>query len=140
MTCSSKGRQAQGFTAVKMNATEDLGWLDSPSALGECVERVKAVKALGLDAGVDFHGRVHKPMAKQLAKLLEPHQPLFIEEPLLSENLEGIKALSEQVSTPIALGERLHSRWDFKRFLEAGALDIAQPDICHGSLQVVLLE
>lgn len=45
-----------------MNATEDIGWLDSPSTLHSCVERVKAVKALGLDAGVDFHGRLHKPM------------------------------------------------------------------------------
>lgn len=117
--------------AVKMNATEDLGWMDSPAALADCVERVKTVKALGLDVGVDFHGRVHKPMAKQLARLLEPHQPMFIEEPLLSEHLEGIKALSQLTVVPVALGERLHSRWDFKRFLEAGAIDIAQPDICH---------
>ena len=43
-----------------MNATEDIGWLDSPSVLDSCVERVKTVKALGLDAAVDFHGRVHK--------------------------------------------------------------------------------
>ncbi len=100
-----------------MNATEDLGWMDSPAALADCVERVKTVKALGLDVGVDFHGRVHKPMAKQLARLLEPHQPMFIEEPLLSEHLEGIKALSQLTVVPVALGERLHSRWDFKRFL-----------------------
>ncbi|KFY99493.1 hypothetical protein V498_00722 [Pseudogymnoascus sp. VKM F-4517 (FW-2822)] len=127
----AKARKAQGFTAVKMNATEDLGWMDSPSALASCVERVRAVKALGLDAGVDFHGRVHKPMAKQLARLLEPHQPMFLEEPLLSENMEAIKEISQLTTAPIALGERLHSRWDFKRFLEAGAVDIAQPDISH---------
>jgi galactonate dehydratase len=114
-----------------MNGTEDMGWLDSPSVLQGCVERLKTVKSLGMDAGIDFHGRVHKPMAKQLAKLLEPHQPLFIEEPLLSQSLDGIKQLSELVSTPIALGERLHSRWDVKPFLEAGAVDILQPDICH---------
>lgn len=114
-----------------MNGTEDLGWLDSPSALDDCVERVKAVKALGMDAGIDFHGRVHKPMAKQLAKALEPYRPMFIEEPLLSEHLEGIKALSQHTSTPIALGERLYSRWDFKPFLEAGCVDIIQPDISH---------
>jgi len=114
-----------------MNGTEDLGWLDTPSALNTCVERLKAVKALGMDAGIDFHGRVHKPMAKQLAKLLEPHQPMFIEEPLLSENIEGIKALSQHTSTPIALGERLHSRWDAKPYLESAAVDILQPDICH---------
>lgn len=127
----SKARKAQGFTAVKMNGTEDLGWLDSPSALDECVKRLEAVKALGMDAGIDFHGRVHKPMAKQLARALEPHRPMFIEEPLLSEHIEGIKALSQQTSIPIALGERLHSRWDVRPFLEAGAVDILQPDISH---------
>ncbi|KAH8593597.1 enolase C-terminal domain-like protein [Bisporella sp. PMI_857] len=127
----AKGRQAQGFKAVKMNATEDIGWLDTPSALQSCVDRLKTVKALGMDAGIDFHGRVHKPMAKQLAHLLEPHQPLFIEEPLLSESIGGIAALSQQTSIPIALGERLHSRWDVRPFLEANAVDILQPDVCH---------
>ncbi|KAH8895870.1 enolase C-terminal domain-like protein [Thozetella sp. PMI_491] len=127
----AKARQGQGFQAVKMNATEDLGWLDSPSALHGCVERLKAVKGLGMDAGLDFHGRVHKPMAKQLARALEPHEPLFIEEPLLSEHIGGIAALSQQTSIPIALGERLHSRWDVRPFLEAGCVDILQPDISH---------
>jgi len=65
-----------------MNATEDVNWLDAPSVLDATVERLKTVKALGLNAGLDFHGRLHKPMAKQLAKALEPHRPLFIEEPL----------------------------------------------------------
>lgn len=114
-----------------MNGTEDLGWLDSPSALDSCIERVKAVKALGMDAGVDFHGRVHRPMAKQLATALAPLKPMFIEEPLLSEHIEGIKALSLMTSSPIALGERLHSRWDVKPFLEAACVDILQPDISH---------
>ena len=114
-----------------MNGTEDLGWLDSPTALDDCVDRLKAVKAIGMDAGIDFHGRVHKPMAKQLAKALEPHRPMFIEEPLLSEHINEIKDLSRLVGTPIALGERLHSRWDVRPFLEAGAVDILQPDISH---------
>ncbi|KAG0128060.1 mandelate racemase/muconate lactonizing enzyme family protein [Tuber indicum] len=127
----AKQRKAQGFTTVKMNATGDLGWLDSPSALQSSVERLKAVKAVGLDAGLDFHGRIHKPMAKQLAKLLEPHQPLFIEEPLLSEHPEAIKHFSQQTTIPIALGERLYHRWDIKQFLEASSIDILQPDISH---------
>ncbi|RHZ56900.1 uncharacterized protein CDV56_102418 [Aspergillus thermomutatus] len=128
---AGKARIAQGFKAIKMNATEDINWLDSPSALDSCVERLKAVKALGLDAALDFHGRLHKPMAKQLAKALEPHRPLFLEEPLLSEHPEGIKQLSDQVSCPIALGERLYNRWDVKRFLEDASVDILQPDISH---------
>ena len=124
-------RKSQGMTAVKMNGTEDLGWLDSPAALDSCIERVKAVKALGLDVGVDFHGRVHRPMAKQLAAKLQPVEPMFIEEPLLSEHIEGVKALSQSTSIPIALGERLHSRWDVKPYLEAACVDILQPDISH---------
>ena len=70
-----------------------------------------------MDVGLDFHGRVHRPMAKQLAKLLEPLGLLFIEEPILSENPEALVQLANLVATPIALGERLYSRWDFKPFL-----------------------
>jgi galactonate dehydratase len=124
-------RKAQGFRTVKMNATAELRWLDSPRALDEAVERVRAVKAAGVEVGVDFHGRVHKPMAKQLARLLEPARPLFIEEPLLSEQLEGVKHLSRLTDIPIALGERLYCRWDFKPFFEGDAIDIAQPDLSH---------
>ena len=91
LTACRLARKAQGFTAVKMNGTEDVGWLDSPSALDACIERVKTVRATGLDAGVDFHGRVHRPMAKQLATLLEPHRPMFIEEPVLSEHAEDLR-------------------------------------------------
>ncbi|KAE8166949.1 enolase C-terminal domain-like protein [Aspergillus tamarii] len=127
----ARGRIAQGFKAVKMNATEDLGWLDSPAVLNASVERLKTVKSLGLDAGVDFHGRVHKAMAIQLAHKLAPHDPLFIEEPLLSEHPESVAALSKLVPIPIALGERLHSRWDVKPFLESASVSILQPDISH---------
>lgn len=56
---------------------------------------------------------------------------MFIEEPLLSEHLSAIAALSKQTSIPIALGERLHSRWDVRPFLENGAVDILQPDVAH---------
>ncbi|KAK2927104.1 Mandelate racemase/muconate lactonizing enzyme, C-terminal [Fusarium oxysporum f. sp. vasinfectum] len=99
---AAKKRLEQGLTCVKMNATEDLGWIDSPSALDSTVERLKQVKALGLDAGLDFHGRCHKAMAKQLARALEPHRPLFIEEPILVEHPEAIKKLSDQTVIPIA--------------------------------------
>lgn len=114
-----------------MNATEDVNWLDIPSVLDATVERLKAVKALGLNAGLDFHGRLHRPMAKQLAKALEPHRPLFIEEPILVEHPEALKQLSDMTSIPIALGERLYHRWDAKRFFEDGLIDILQPDIAH---------
>lgn len=128
---AARARVEQGFRAVKMNATADLGWLDSPKALDETVERVTAVQAQGLDVGLDFHGRVHRPMAKQLAAAVEPLRPLFIEEPLLSENMEGIVEFARHTHVPVALGERLFSRWDFKRVFEANCVDIVQPDLSH---------
>ncbi|KAI9862744.1 MAG: hypothetical protein M1813_004240 [Trichoglossum hirsutum] len=127
----AKTRIAQGFNAIKMNATADIDWLDSPRALDSSLERLKTVKALGLDVALDFHGRLHKPMAKQLARLLEPYSPLFIEEPLLSEHPESVAQLSKLTTTPIALGERLYSRWDVKRFLQDASVDVLQPDISH---------
>jgi galactonate dehydratase len=128
---AAKARAAQGFSAVKMNATAELDWLGTPKLLDEVVARVQAAQAEGMDVGLDFHGRVHRPMAKQLAKLLEPLGLLFIEQPLLSENHEGLIQIAQLVSTPIALGERLYSRWDFKPFLASGAVDIIQPDLSH---------
>ncbi|WP_426267975.1 galactonate dehydratase [Sphingomonas sp. LHG3443-2] len=128
---AAAARKAQGFSAVKMNATADLDWIGTPKLFDEVIRRVEAAQAQGMDVGLDFHGRVHRPMAKQLAKVLEPLGLLFIEEPLLSENPEGLADIAGLVSTPIALGERLYSRWDFKPFFERGAVDIIQPDLSH---------
>jgi galactonate dehydratase len=131
-------RKTQGFTAVKMNATAEVDWIGTPRAFDAVMERVVAAQAQGMDVGLDFHGRVHRPMAKQLAKVLEPLGLLFIEEPLLSENLEGLRDIAGLVSTPIALGERLYTRWEFKPVFEQGAVDIIQPDLSHagGILEV----
>lgn len=128
---AAAARAGQGFSAIKMNATAEMDWIGTPRAFDEVVARVEAAQKVGVDVGLDFHGRVHKPLAKQLAKALEPLGLLFIEEPLLSENPEGLAQISRLVATPIALGERLHSRWDFKPFLMSGAVDIIQPDISH---------
>jgi galactonate dehydratase len=128
---AATARREQGFGAVKMNATAELDWIGTPKLFDEVVARVTAAQAAGMDVGLDFHGRVHKPMAKQLAKVLEPLGLLFIEEPLLSENHEGLAQIASLVSTPIALGERLYSRWDFKPFFENRSVDIIQPDLSH---------
>ena len=124
----------RGFTAVKMNGTEELQFIDSHAKIDAVVARVQAIRdAVGpyVGIGVDFHGRVHRPMAKVLAKALEPFDLMFIEEPVLSEHAEALKEIANHTSTPIALGERLFSRWDFKRILQEGYVDIIQPDPSH---------
>lgn len=125
---------ARGFSAVKMNASEEMQFVDSHAKVDAVLANMAAVRdAVGGDIGigVDFHGRVHKPMAKILIKELEPYRPMFIEEPVLSENYEALKELAPLSCAPIALGERLYSRWDFKRILAEGYVDIIQPDVSH---------
>jgi galactonate dehydratase len=125
---------ASGFTAVKMNATEELQYVDSFEKIEQAVQRVAIVReAVGkhFDIGIDFHGRVHKPMAKTLAKELEAFHPMFIEEPVLPENNEALREIANHVAIPIATGERMFSRWQFKNILHEGYVDIIQPDVSH---------
>lgn len=131
----------QGFRAIKMNATEELHYIDSFEKVDEAVARVASIRehfGSKMQIGVDFHGRVHKPMAKVLAKALEPYNLMFIEEPVLPENEEHFAEIARQVSTPIATGERLYTRWDFKNIFKEGAVDIVQPDValCGGILEL----
>lgn len=131
----------QGFRAVKMNATEELHYIDSFEKVDAAVARVASIRehfGSKMQIGVDFHGRVHKPMAKVLAKALEPYNLMFIEEPVLPENEEHFAEIARQVATPIATGERLYTRWDFKNIFKEGAVDIIQPDValCGGILEL----
>ncbi len=87
---AARARRAQGFSAVKMNATAELDFLGTPKLLADVVERVQAAQAEGMDVGLDFHGRIHRPMVRRVADALAPHGPLFIEEVLLSEHPEAI--------------------------------------------------
>lgn len=123
-----------GFTAVKMNATEELHFIDSFDKVEAAVARIAAVREAvggGIGIGIDFHGRVHKSMAKILAKELEPYRPMFIEEPVLPENNEALKEIARHTSCPIATGERMYTRWGFKELLAQGIVDIIQPDVSH---------
>jgi len=123
-----------GFTAVKMNATEELHFIDSFDKVQEVLDRFAAVREAGgarFGIGIDFHGRVHKAMAKVLAKELEPYRPMFIEEPVLPENNEALKEIAKYTSAPIATGERMYTRWGFKDLLQQGIVDIIQPDVSH---------
>lgn len=131
VAAAARLRLEQGFTVVKMNGTAEAGYIEGQRALEEVATRVAAVQAEGLEVGVDFHGRVHRSVAKALIRRLEPLSPLFIEEPVLSEHREALKAVVEGISLPIALGERLYSRWDVKPFLQEGLVDILQPDLSH---------
>ncbi|WP_203623667.1 MULTISPECIES: galactonate dehydratase [unclassified Lacticaseibacillus] len=142
---SDVGEQAQvrvdkGFSAIKMNATSELHYIDSYQKVQAVVDRVESIRnTVGdkLEIGIDFHGRVHRPMAKVLAKALEPYHPMFLEEVVLPENWDSFDDIAREVSVPLATGERLYTRWQFKELFQQGAVDIVQPDVamCGGILE-----
>ncbi|MCE4556498.1 galactonate dehydratase [Pelomonas cellulosilytica] len=123
-----------GFDTFKMNGTEELAIVDSSRKIDEAVARIAEIReAFGSDIefGIDFHGRVAAPMAKPLLKALEPYRPLFVEEPVLAEQAEQYARLAEYTAIPLAAGERMFSRFDFKRVFQAGGISIVQPDLSH---------
>ena len=84
-----------------------------------------------VDLAVDFHGRVGPAMAIRLAAALADCHLLFIEEPVLPENVDALVAVARSTTIPIATGERLFTRWGFREVLEKGAAAVLQPDLCH---------
>jgi len=123
-----------GWDTFKLNGCGRLQIIDGHRAVDQVVERIGAIRAdLGnqVDFGLDFHGRVSVPMAKVLLRELEPFRPLFVEEPVLAEQAEQYSELSRGSSIVLAAGERMFSRFEFKRVFEAGGIGIVQPDLSH---------
>jgi len=123
-----------GFDTVKMNGTEEFGLLATHAEVDRAIAKfaeIRAVFGSDINFGIDFHGRVALPMAKVLLRELEPLRPLFVEEPVLAEQAEHYARLADATSIPLAAGERMFSRFDFKRVLADGGLAILQPDLSH---------
>jgi len=123
-----------GFDTFKMNGTEEMSIIDSAAKVDKAIERIAEIRsAFGntIDFGIDFHGRVSGPMAKVLLRELEPYRPLFVEEPVLAEQAEYYPRLAASTSIPLAAGERMYSRFEFKRVFEQGGISIVQPDLSH---------
>lgn len=130
---AARAQVEAGFTAVKMNGCAAMVPLETKAATDAVVRRLAAVReAIGdeHDVVVDFHGRVAKGQARRLLAQLEPFHPLFVEEPLLPEFSRDLGELARSSPVPLATGERLYSRWDFRDVLPTG-IAVAQPDLSH---------
>jgi galactonate dehydratase len=134
VAAAAREKVADGYRAVKMNATAEMDWIDTPAAVDAVGRRAAAVReAVGdeVGVGIDFHGRVRRGMAKRLVHALEPHAPMFVEEPVLPEHNDVLPVLQRHTTIPIATGERMFSRWDFREVFEDRSVDVIQPDLSH---------
>ena len=126
--------QAEGFDACKCNVCEEMQIVDTHRKVDEVVHRLGALReAVGssMDLAFDFHGRVHAPMAKILLRELEGLHPMFVEDAVVSAHIDVMADLARSTAIPLAVGERLHSRYDFKRVFETRAAGVINPDTAH---------
>jgi galactonate dehydratase len=128
---------AAGFTAFKTMPTFRRRYprhIESPAQVRHAVEHFAALrKAAGddVDIAIDFHGKVSPALAKVLIKGLEPHQPMFVEEPVNCQNHDVMAEIARGTHLPIATGERVFTKWGFREVLEKQAATVLQPDLCH---------
>lgn len=119
-----RGFLGQGYRAVKMKVGRD-----DPR---EDVERLAAVRRLvgpGVPVMVDANQKWTPGEAIRRARLLEPFDPYWLEEPVLADDREGHVHVRRGTSIPVALGESLHTRHEFADHLRAGAVDVIQADV-----------
>lgn len=128
-------RIADGFTALKTSmVAPPIRHIDTFKKVKEITERISYMREVAgdeVDIAVDFHGRISPAMAPVLIKELEPFHPMFIEEPVLPENVEVMKKIAEISTVPLAAGERLFTTYGFRELIEKQAVQVVQPDICH---------
>jgi len=102
------------------------------------VEAVRDAVGPEVEVLVEMHGRFAAHEAIRVAGLLEPFAPAWLEEPVPPENLKALAKVAQHTPLPIATGERIHDRLEFRELFEQQSVDVIQPDIGHigGILEV----
>src|SRR5256714_5867020 len=125
---------AKGYRALKFDPFGSGFYELEHAEKMRVIELVEAVyDAVGPDVEIliEMHGRFNVATAVEMARALERFNPSWVEEPVPPENLAALKKASEKITIPIATGERIHTRYDFRELFELQAADIIQPDITH---------
>jgi len=129
-------RLDQGFVAIKTGVSggRPARIIESPAFVDRVVDTFAAMREAGgkeLDIAIDFHGAISPQTASLLIKALEPYQPMFVEEPIQCQDVQGMAELARKTHLPIATGERIYTKWGFRDLLEHRAATVLQPDLSH---------
>lgn len=127
-------RVEEGFTTLKYSVIPPVKAIDNLEMLESIIERFAAVRnrvGKKVDVAVDFHGRLSPAMSIRVLEELREYYPLFVEEPVLPENVDEMVRVARSTSIPIAAGERLFTKWGFRELIEKQAVSVVQPDLCH---------
>jgi galactonate dehydratase len=83
------------------------------------------------DLLLECHGRYDPEWAIELARLAEPYRPFLIEDPIRHENPQALAQVRAHTRIPLAIGERYHSKWEFRETIANGYVNYLRPDVCH---------
>lgn len=137
---SAKEAVDMGFTAVKFdldqandpNKYDRYNWTAGPAEIQRMYDQMAAARqAVGpnIDICADMHGRYDFPTGQRAAKVLEPLNLMWLEEPIPAENVDAYAEITKSTSTPICAGENHYLAYGFRPLLEKGAVDIVMPDL-----------
>jgi len=125
---------AKGYTAVKVVLVPlslPLMGLPAVKRFASLIGRLREAVGDDVDVMIDFHGRTTTGQAIEYIRAVEEFHPLFCEEPVPPEQPDALLEVRRSVRVPIATGERLITRWDFRRVCELQACHVLQPDLSH---------
>jgi len=127
----------RGFSAFKFTPIRgDLLRENESRALGHGAEMLAAARegaGPDVDIMIECAERFSPRTAIQAARAMLPSRPYWFEEPIPFENARVMAQLQRELPVPIATGERLLSRWEFRELLEEGGCRIIQPDMMHAA-------
>lgn len=127
-------RLKNGYTALKYSIIPPIHPIENPQNINGHIERFRRIREHigdGVDLAIDFHGRVSPAVANILIEQLKPYCPMFVEEPCMPENVDVMAEIARKTTVPIAAGERLFGKWQYRDLIQKQAVSVVQPDICH---------
>ena len=135
----------RGYNAIKFdldeandpNKYDRWNWTASLAEVERMYDSIAAVrKEVGphIDICCDMHGRYDAPTGRKVAKVMEPLNLMWLEEPVPADNVDVYKTITQETSTPICGGENFYLTYGYTRLLSEGAVDIIMPDLqkCGG--------
>lgn len=125
---------ARGYTAIKVvfvPYSQPLEGLPKIRRFAQLFGKLREAVGEEIDIMVDFHGRTSPAMAIQYIQAIEEFCPYFCEEPVPPENVGSLLQVRAASRVPIATGERLVTRHQFRELFEQHACHVIQPDLCH---------
>ena len=126
--------QKSGYTAYKSGPAGKWRAHEPPARIDEFVKAAYLMREWvgdDVDLYFDFHAKMTPALAIEVCNEIKGMRPGFVEEPVPQENKDALKLVSESVPFPIATGERLLSRWEFREIFESNSVAIIQPDVAH---------